>query len=221
MNELQDDIFELLKTLRKNGILEHLVLIGSWATLGYQEYFKGVEYHPVIRTTDIDFLIPKKPSERVQIDVAKILEGEGFLEEFASDGWVTFHKPEFHVEFLYPRVGPRSGDSIKVPQLGISVRPLRHMSLLSQNVIKVSFKGITLNMPHPAAYGLHKIIISTKRKKKEKTIKDLAAAREVLSALSQKDRQVLKKLHDNLTRNEKKTVSEVLKKDSQLQDILE
>lgn len=55
----------------------------------------------------------------------------------------------------------------------------------------------------------------------EKRTKDLAAAKEVLAALSKEDRQVLKQLYDNLTKNEKKAVSEVLKKDSDLQDILE
>lgn len=78
MSEIQDDILELLKTLQNNRVLQHLVLIGSWATLGYKAYFKGTEYHPVLRTTDIDFLVPKKPSEKIKIDVATIMEGEGF-----------------------------------------------------------------------------------------------------------------------------------------------
>jgi len=115
MNELQDEILQLLKVLEKNQVLEHLVLIGSWATLGYKEYFKVIDYHPIIRTTDIDFLVPRKPSRSVKINVGEIMEENGFLEEFASDGWVTFHKPEFHVEFLCPRIGPRAGDSFKVP----------------------------------------------------------------------------------------------------------
>jgi len=95
------------------------------------------------------------------------------------------------------------------------------MGLLTQHVIKVHFKGISLNLPHPVAYGLHKIIISTKRKKKDKKIKDVEAAKTVLSALSKDDRQLLKEIFETLTKNEKRAIRDVIESDLLLRDFFQ
>lgn len=219
MNELQDDILQLLKLLERNQALEHLVLIGSWATVFYQEYFGGGDYHPVIRTTDIDFLIPKTPPRDTKIHIGKIMVADGFLEDVRIDGWVTYHKPEFHVEFLLSRVGPRPDDAITIPQLGITARPLRHMWLLTQFVIQASYQGIPLNLPHPGAYALHKLIISTKRRDKEKQAKDREQASAVLLALSDEDRALTKDILQKLSKNERKAVLEAVEHELLIRDV--
>lgn len=192
MKELHSEIMDLLKALEERKALDYLVLVGSWAALFYKEYFKKEDYHSVIRTTDIDFLIPKKPTPETKIDISKLMAEKGFLEEFSQDGWVTYHKPEFHVEFLWPRLGPRPADVLNISELGVAARPLRHMKLLTENVIQVPYGGIDLNLPHPATYALHKLIISKKRKQQEKALKDREQAKTVVLALAPSDRTLLK-----------------------------
>lgn len=107
MNELKNELSTILGALSRHGLLKHLVLIGSWVLVVYEEYFRDRNYRPTIRTTDVDFLVPSRyPRIREKKDVSKILESLGFSEVFSSDGWLTYHKPELHVEFLLPRIGP-------------------------------------------------------------------------------------------------------------------
>ncbi len=155
MNDFKDELSGILQALGRHGLLEHLVLIGSWALVIYEAYFEDTTYSPAIRTTDLDFLVPKRrPRIEAKKDISQILESLGFSEDFSSDGWLTYHKPEFHVEFLLPRIGRQSDDVVSIPALGINARPLRHLSLLADNTISVAFQGLVVTAPHPAAYAL-------------------------------------------------------------------
>ena len=49
---------EVLRRLNQAGVLNDIMLIGSWSLLFYKEYFFGFTYSPAIRTRDIDFLVP-------------------------------------------------------------------------------------------------------------------------------------------------------------------
>ena len=49
---------KVLKSLDKSGALKHLILIGSWCSYFYEQYFKDVFYEPFIKTRDLDFLVP-------------------------------------------------------------------------------------------------------------------------------------------------------------------
>ena len=48
----------VLKRLNRAGILQNIILIGSWCAYFYSHYFKSRNYSLHIRTTDIDFLVP-------------------------------------------------------------------------------------------------------------------------------------------------------------------
>ena len=43
------------------GILNKILIIGSWCLSFYQDYFKGTDYRPIIKTRDIDFVVPLNP----------------------------------------------------------------------------------------------------------------------------------------------------------------
>lgn len=221
MNPLEDEISQILKAMEKHGALDHLMVIGSWTTLFYQDCFADRNYHPVIRTTDIDFLVPKKPPHNLKLDIGGVLQNLGFLADHAHDGWVTFHKPDLHVEFLWPRMGPQSDDVKKVPELGITVRPLRFMWLLTHYPIVCSYKGIRLHVAHPAAFGLHKLIISTRREKPLKRDNDRQQAEMVLTALNDpKDLQLLKEIVSKLSKKEKQAVKNAIKGRPLLAEVL-
>lgn len=47
-----------LRCLSDAGVLDELLLIGSWCVPFYKAYFSGITYFTEIRTRDIDFLVP-------------------------------------------------------------------------------------------------------------------------------------------------------------------
>ena len=49
---------EVLRCLDASGVLKHIILVGSWCTLFYKDYFGDVDYLAVIKTRDMDLLIP-------------------------------------------------------------------------------------------------------------------------------------------------------------------
>ncbi len=221
MSSLDNEISAVLKALDQQGALKHLVVIGSWVTLFYKDFFKGQDYHPTIRTTDIDFLVPKKPPHSLNLDLSKTLKDLGFLEEFAHDGWVTFEKPDLHVEFLCPRLGQQSDEPKLIPELGINARPLRFMSLMSRETIRCAFRGIEMTIPHPAVYGIHKLIISTRRTKVFKRDNDRQQAEMVLTALADpKDIALLNQICGELSKKEKKAVLVAMEGRPLLQEVL-
>lgn len=69
MNNLRDELSSILETLSRNGLLKHLLLIGSWALVVYETYFRDSTYRPGIRTTDVDFLIPMRHPRIDQKDI--------------------------------------------------------------------------------------------------------------------------------------------------------
>lgn len=220
MNALDDEILEILQSLDRQGALKHLVLIGSWVTLFYRDYFKNQNYHPTIRTTDIDFLVPKKPIRGLNVDLSSTLKKLGFSENFSSDGLVTFSKPELDVEFLYPRIGRESDKPKTIHALGVNARPLRYMYLIERETIQCSFHGVDITLPHPVTYALHKLIISGRRTKEFKRDNDRQQAEMVLTALSNpEDFALLQNIYRSLSKKEKKYISEALEGRPLLQEV--
>ena len=73
---------EVLRRLDAEGVLKHLVLVGSWCTLFYQEFFGDSDYAPALKTRDMDLLIPRPSSLKGKIDVASLLKDLGFVVGF-------------------------------------------------------------------------------------------------------------------------------------------
>ncbi|KAF0145982.1 MAG: hypothetical protein FD156_350 [Nitrospirae bacterium] len=66
-------------------------------------------------------------------------------------------------------------------------------------------------MPHPAAFALHKLIISARRTKEEKLLKDRKEAFAVLTALVRKgDKGEIKSMLDGMPSRWRKRVIDVL-----------
>ncbi len=70
---------EVLKRFRDSGILENIIVIGSWCIYFYKDYFREIDYNSLIRTRDIDFLvpIPKRWKTKV-VNALRIAEEERF-----------------------------------------------------------------------------------------------------------------------------------------------
>ena len=171
----------IIETLYKQGVLEKLVLVGSWCTHYYRDMFeRGYELIPVLRTTDIDFMIPSPHRIRKKVNVHEILIKMKLRPEFHTlSELVRYRHPELNVEFLTPEMG--KGDNIihEIKPFSISAVGLRYLSLLQDNIIKVEHsKGIIIQIPSPEAFTLHKFIIS-QRRKNDKSDKDIASAKAI------------------------------------------
>jgi hypothetical protein len=178
---------EVLRRFQAAGLLKELILIGSWCQHFYRSYFAGLRYTPTIRTRDMDFLVPVPLRIKNKVDVEELLRDEGFVVTFSGGaGYMKLMHPELIVEFLVPEKGRGSDKPYPLPQLSMNAQPLRFLDYLLQNTIRIEAEGLKINVPHPAAFALHKLIISARRTKEEKLLKDRKEALGVLTALIRK-----------------------------------
>jgi len=189
------------------GILDHVLLIGSWCTSFYKQYFSKVEFNPTIRTRDIGFLVNARPKFKGNVDLEEILRPLGFEVEFFGKGYMKLESEELSIEFLAPEFGRSHEKPLPLPALKLNAQPLRHLDLLWRNPITVKTANISLKLPHPVDYALQKLVIVGKRKKAEKAEKDRQSAFAVLDAVIENDELAeLKRAIKNLSKKDMKTV---------------
>ncbi len=168
------DFLKFIKLLSDNELLKHLILVGSWAEFIYKKAnLLPDEYSPYIRTRDVDFLLKNMRKPEPPVSLSTLAKEEGyFVSEDRLNGTTKFQKNDFEIEFLIEQKGSGVAPTIKT-NLGVTAQALRHMSILSQNTIKVKYLEFELFLPCPEAYAIHKIIINKERKRKAE--KDLNA----------------------------------------------
>ena len=87
------------------------------------------------------------------------------------------------------------------------------MKMLQDYKFSMTHKGVTVWLPEPEAYTLHKILISSKRKDPAKKEKDLMAAKSIgeLCLDYENRRERLKTIYVHLPKKWQRTISSVLK----------
>ena len=213
---------EVLKRLNAAGVLNQLILIGSWCLPFYKEYFADAGYLPALRTRDIDFLIASPGKVQGKTDIPELLKDLGFVVGFkGSKGYIRLEHPLLIVEFLVPEKGRGQDEPVKIPQLAINAQSLRFLNLITEDTIEIESDGLNLRLPHPIRYALHKIIVSQRRSKPEKAIKDMEAGIGVLKALiSQGQQNEIRKVYNSLPTKWKNKIRNGIEK-SQEQPILD
>ena len=201
MEKKQYDLcLAVLHRLHDVGVLDNMIMIGSWCIPFYEGYFAEVKYRKTIRTRDVDFLIPSPSSFKKDVNLPELLKDLGFVIGYkGSKGYIKLEHPELIVEFLVPERGKGTDKPVQIPRLSINAVALRFLHFLSDNTIKVKVDDFYLTLPHPANFALHKLIIFQRRLKDEKASKDREAAIDVLKALidkgeTQEIRKIMKAL---------------------------
>lgn len=184
MEKSQSELcFEILRRFRKAGILDDLILIGSWCGYFYKEYFSG-HYIGQIKTRDIDFLIGNPSSIRKTVDIPELLKDLGYVTIYkGSEGYVKLDHPELLLEFLVPERGKGTDKPHPLPKLGVNAVALRFLDFLTTKTIKVKIEDFYLTVPHPANFALHKLIISQRRLREDKASKDRNMATDILKVM--------------------------------------
>ncbi|MAT39608.1 MAG: hypothetical protein CL946_08385 [Ectothiorhodospiraceae bacterium] len=187
---------EILKRLDDNGILDHVVVVGSWAIYLYTEYFRSTDYYPAIRTRDVDFLLQVPSRISSKRNFSEIIEDLGFVEELVGDeGYTRYSHPDLIIEFLVKEKGRGYSKPPYIEKLGVTPQPLRFLDMLESGRQKVSFNGMSVMVPHPANFALHKLLISARRSESYKSENDR--------------RQALKLIDDLVDNNDSDSLSSV------------
>jgi hypothetical protein len=140
-----------------------------------------------LKTRDIDLLIPRPSAIKAKTDVAELLKDLGFVVGFTgSKGYIRLEHPQLIVEFLVPERGRGSDKPYSLSQLGLNAQALRFLGFLAENTITTKVGTLTITLPHPANFALHKLLVMTRRPTAEKQMKDKEAAIRILTALFNK-----------------------------------
>jgi hypothetical protein len=174
---------DVLWRLQEVGVLRQIVLIGSWCKYYYNDWFQNPEALSPNKTTDIDFLISLPFRFQQKIDVPAALAPLGFRVEFNNTGYMTLSNPELHIDFIVPEKGRGVDHPITVEKLGIRASALRYMGLLLEHPITIEKNDLHVTLPHPVNFGIHKLLVSTRRSKKVKAAKDFLNGCEILAAV--------------------------------------
>lgn len=178
---------EVLRRLHAAGVLDGLVVAGSWCVLFYQAYFDSKSFTPTIRTRDLDLAVPMPTRFHGKVDVGELIDDLGFVVDFRGEpGHMRFMHPDLILEFLVPERGRGSDAAFDIPELGVNAQRLRYLDLSLKDTVTVTFRGIPLRLPHPVRFALHKLIVA-ERRGKDKAENDRAQAIMVLQAVRETD----------------------------------
>jgi len=189
----------VLKGLADSGVF-HLdgVLLGTQAFIVLGNLLGFRWERAALRTQDIDLGGRMNMSVAlldVQADVPKALEGlqMGFIPvpPMNRKDPVTSFKVRGHplrVDLLTPEKKPGRDRPVYIRRFQVAAQPLRFLDYLISNPVKgavVTGGGILVNVPQPARFALHKLIISRERDvtAHSKVQKDLFQAAQLLTVL--------------------------------------
>lgn len=154
------------------------LLVGTHAFLALGNQL-GIAWGSGTRTLDLDFA-HAGPGGNVTValpanlkanmdDALKSLE-MGFLpalggaKGFASN-YISEKEPDLRIDFLTVR--RRNNDEVHMPDLGVALVPLKFMDYLlerpGQAVLLDRADACLVNLPDPARYGLHKLLVAAER----------------------------------------------------------
>lgn len=167
MSNQNELVYKILQKLEKEGVLKYLIIVGSWCIYFYKHHFKEAELLPPIRTRDIEFDISQLKKSSRKVNIGHLLEDLGFVIDFqASEGLIRFVHQDIIVEFLVPEKGKGRDVPYALPGYGINAQPIRFLNFLEEETINVNYKNLSIRVPNPAIFAIHKLIISQKRPSK-------------------------------------------------------
>lgn len=212
MDNIKKIFWKTIIILKKSGVLEHVVLIGSWVEYIYERSNYLKEFEANLKTKDIDFLIKNIHKPREGVDIVDILEKEGYAIDidYISGAYKFYKGKDLEIEFLVKEIGKGQIKPYKVPSFGIKAEGLRYMDLLLDNTITINIENIDIAVPSPQAYLLQKIIINDQRK--NKAGKDYLGIENLLDNIKRSDTQYqeLGKLYNSLTKKRRNKIDKFL-----------
>jgi len=185
----------VLATLADGGVFRAgAVLVGTVAFQAYANML-GVRWPGgELRTQDIDIAAGPIGVAVSQegVKLAEILEESAPLVSIPGLFWkeqtTSFETRGQRIDLLTPMTGPDSNKPVLVERLGAYAEPLRFLDFLiedAQPAVLLAKDGIAVNVPDPARFALHKLVVSQRRTSAwaTKTRKDLLQAASLIEVL--------------------------------------
>ena len=182
--ERDEAFWKLIGALDRAGVLQHVMIIGTWAEWLYTDYFEQIAGVGEVRvdigkTHDIDVYLR---SYLMEIDGAERLKDNlrdaGFLP--GSDCKGTFFLGGIEVEFLAGTAGVGEG-IVEIPSVGIKAERLSDLSLFE--LAWVEKNGYRICIPTPASYVAQKLCINPTRRPERKRAQDTRKVEVLLQAM--------------------------------------
>ncbi len=173
------------------------VLVGTHAFIALGNML-GVRWESGLRTQDVDIAatrILEVAVPQAEADLPKALDSlnMGFLpvpglSPKSPETSFSVRGQALRVDLLTPAQGARSGKPIRIPRLKAAAQPLEFLEYVLEGSIAIPLVngGATMvNIPDPARFALHKLIVAGRRQAFEqpKAGKDRQQARELLGVL--------------------------------------
>ncbi len=180
------------------------ILVGTHAFLAYGNML-GVRWGDSSRTQDVDFAhagrqlsiaLPGDIPVRTHAAIESLEMGllpVGGLSTTIGASYLNPREPDFRLDFVTPM--HRGGaQPYEHPQLGVTLQPLKFMEYVLEHVRQAALlagdRASVVNVPDPARYALHKLIVYGEREGSfaAKSTKDLAQAFSLLACLKERRR---------------------------------
>jgi len=194
--------FRIVRRLNEIGFfLAGGLLIGTHAFLALGNAL-GVSWGDIARTQDIDFAHAGKRIElalpaslHIQTRTALeslemgLLPAPGFRPWDKTASFVSQVDRQLRVDFLTPMVGGKE-EVFLHDELGVNLQPIRFLEFIledvQQAVVLSPLGAVIVNVPDPARYALHKMLVFAERRARnpQKALKDLRQAAALVEVLS-------------------------------------
>lgn len=207
MTEKQQSVFwNIIRKFNELGILQYVVVIGSWAEYLYQDLF-GDSYVASLKTRDIDFVYRNinKPVNAVSLVEELKSIGFSYAEDSVTGTSKFYSDDDSELEFIAKSLGSGTQSQVKISALGIVVDSLRDVNLLDAYTCEVKKNGFTILVPEPAVFVIHKIVINEHRVPVSKKPKDIEAVEHLLPFIksSYYHQQKFVEIYDRLSKKQK------------------
>ena len=205
----QKEFLSFLKLLSDNDLLDHVMVAGSWAEFVYSQTGLLSGFDASLKTLDMDFLIKnlRRPARPVSLEMLASSAGYDVDHDVLYETTKIITNNNLEIEFLINQLG-RGNSPVLKTNLGVNAQALRHMQIALNNAVTVSLFGMSVTVPKPEAYVLHKMVINEDRTK-TKAEKDKNA---VLNLAPFLDVEVYEEIYNSLTKNEQRAVDAFIQK---------
>ena len=164
MDKLQEEFLLLLKNFDRAKILDKFIVIGSWAKEIFMKNFPI--RRSIIKTLDIDFSLIN-PKAFYHTSVNELLITYQYKPELTIHSKSITYFPatesnNLKIDFLCPYSRKITGPT-NISGLDIVVTPLKYQDILVDNIVELPYRGLTVKVPSPEIWTIHKISISQQR----------------------------------------------------------
>ena len=187
MEASKTDLLSLLNAIEVLApYLDEIVIVGGWVPFLYNKYGEIPSPHPLLRTMDIDVVVPRRVEEHGRPTIDELLSRAGYEARiYGSDVTVVKYElasPVTEIEFLTPEVG-RPGKTALAVQHGLTAQALRYLQILLENTKKIEINdtidgsdiSLVVTVPSPGAFIYQKglTLSPSSRRTSTKVDKDL------------------------------------------------